>query len=149
VLLPPSVLHRLNFPPGLIAIDQLAALRLQEAFFDMGHRGQPFISRPAFRVPQVSLLIGQIPGQRFLNQFICIAALFGGAVLQFLLQVGGEMHFHCFGSFCQITTTRFQVVAISIDATGRRTYIPIRGFTSVAICSLTRTHNPQELSVIT
>jgi len=38
-LLSPIVLERLDFAARLLAIDQLTALGLQEAYLDMGNRG--------------------------------------------------------------------------------------------------------------
>jgi hypothetical protein len=71
--LEPSVFQRLYFFAGLICINQLAALGLQESYFNMGRRRQPFLIRPAFGVLE-ELRLRQIPDQRFLNQLLCFAA---------------------------------------------------------------------------
>src|ERR1035438_128138 len=47
-LLMPAVFHRLNFTADLSAVNQLAALGLQESFFDMRRQGLPFLVGPAF-----------------------------------------------------------------------------------------------------
>ena len=44
----PAVFHRLNFTADLSAVNQLAALGLQESFFDMGRQGPTFFVGPAF-----------------------------------------------------------------------------------------------------
>ena len=80
-------------------MDRLAPLGPQNPFFDMGHRGLPFLIRPVVHGLKESCLIRQIPGQHLLNQFIGMAALFGGAVHQLFLHIGGEIHFHGFGFF--------------------------------------------------
>jgi hypothetical protein len=46
--LTPVVFHPLNFTARLSAVNQFAALGLQESFFDMGRQGPPFLVGPAF-----------------------------------------------------------------------------------------------------
>jgi hypothetical protein len=79
--------------------EALAPLGLQGPFFDVRHGGLPILIRQAVHGLKEPRLIRQIPGQHFLNQFIRIAALFGGAVHQLFLHVVGEMDFHGFASF--------------------------------------------------
>src|SRR2546426_1689933 len=46
-LLGPLIFHGLNFLTGLIAVDQLASLGLQETFLNVGREGAAFFLGPA------------------------------------------------------------------------------------------------------
>jgi len=50
-LLGPLIFHGLNFLTGLIAVDQLASLGLQETFLNVGREGVAFFLGPAHRLP--------------------------------------------------------------------------------------------------